>query len=319
MDIPVLDVPPGTEPAIYGIQHARDRFELLLCSARRTYTRPGLAVADRLSAVWARRAGSPYGAAIAQVQARVGHGAYMLNHSYEWGCTAGVHAGRLMRTLDWPFDGLGQALIVTRWDGGAGPYWSVTWPGVVGVLTGLAPGRFAAAINQPPLPRTAGARMTAWPVARWRVARQRALSPTHALRHAFDHCPDYASADAWLRTIPLCIPAIFTIAGPNDGEAVVIERTERHAFEPTRAVAANHWTSQGAPPGQPRNLSSHSRHRAMCSLMDADPQWSLDWVQAPILQPDTRVAVLADPRAGRMLVQGWESSGPVTTVLSLGA
>ena len=44
----------------------------------------------------------------------------------------------LLPTLDWPFDGLGQTLVVTEQDGGAGPYASVTWPGYAGVLTGSA-------------------------------------------------------------------------------------------------------------------------------------------------------------------------------------
>src|SRR5262249_40440392 len=73
------------------------------------------------------------------------------NYSYEWGCTTGAAPDgdgvTLMRTLDWPFDGLGRALVVMRQQGAAGPYLSVTWPAFAGVLTGLAPGRFAAAIN----------------------------------------------------------------------------------------------------------------------------------------------------------------------------
>jgi hypothetical protein len=35
--------------------------------------------------------------------------------------------------------------------GPAGEFFDVTWPGAVGTLTAVAPGRFAAAINQAPL------------------------------------------------------------------------------------------------------------------------------------------------------------------------
>src|ERR1700675_437794 len=50
-------------------------------------------------------------------------------------------------------DGLGRHVEVARMAGPAGEYYSVTWPGFVGVLTAMAPGRFAATINQAPLKR----------------------------------------------------------------------------------------------------------------------------------------------------------------------
>ena len=64
----------------------------------------------------------------------------------------------LRRTLDWPFPGPGQA---GRGDppaaAPAGDFLNVTWPGFAGVLTAVAPGRFAASINQAPMRRrTAG-------------------------------------------------------------------------------------------------------------------------------------------------------------------
>ena len=238
------------------------RMALLLEGAGRTYTPLGVRVADGLSRVWAGFGSSPYAAAVMEVDRRMGaRGAFLLNHSYEWGCTAGAAEDgilggvTLMRTLDWPFDGLGRALVVTRWDGGAGAYSSVTWPGVVGVLTGLAPGRFAVAINQPPLPGGFG-RMVGWPLARVQVALSRALSPTHLLRLVFDTCRDFGEAVGVLRRTPLCIPAIFTVAGPGAGEAVVIERTAGAAFECEEAVAGNHWAGRGAPAGRPRDGSS---------------------------------------------------------------
>jgi hypothetical protein len=70
---------------------------------------------------------------IADVARSIGRpGAFLLNYSYEWGCTTGAlpdaRAGgmTLLRTLDWPFDGLGRALVVTRQQAEAGVYLSVT-------------------------------------------------------------------------------------------------------------------------------------------------------------------------------------------------
>ncbi len=53
-----------------------ERFSLLVASARRTYTRTGLTVADSLSKVWAKRAASPYAMAVADVDGTIaGRGA----------------------------------------------------------------------------------------------------------------------------------------------------------------------------------------------------------------------------------------------------
>lgn len=325
VSIPVLDADPATEPAVAALQAEPDRFALLLAQARRSYTPAGLHLADARSRHWASRSASPYAASVGAVARVLGRpGAYLLNYSYEWGCTTGAAADpdlggmTLLRTLDWPFDGLGRALMVVRQAAAAGPYLNVTWPGYVGVLTGLAPGRFAAAINQPPLPLPRWGRAFGWLAARLRVGRSTALPPSHLLRLAFDTCGSFAEAVALIRRTPICLPAIFTLAGPNPGEAVVIERTQAAGFEPPEPAAANHWSAAPATLGRPRNESSHGRRAAMTTLLERGQGWSFDWLEAPILQPDTRLAVMANPRSGRLLVQGWETDGPATEVLEIG-
>ena len=322
LEIPLIDIPAGSEPAVVSVMAEPARLSLLLSSARRIYTPPGVWIADSLTQAWAGRAAGPYsGAVVAVDRIMRRRGAYLLNHSYEWGCTSSamkdpdLGGSTLLRTLDWPFDGLGRALIVTRCDGGAGRYFSMTWPGFVGVLTGLAPRRFAIAINQPPLPLPGWGKAAGWLAARRQVHRSTAIAPAHLLRLVFDTCPDFTGAVTLIRQTPLCIPAIFTIAGAHPDEAVVIERTATDAFEPAEAVAANHWSSLRAPAGRPRHHSSASRHKAMCDLAAATPDWSLNWVRPPIAQPDTRVVVMANPATGRLLVQGWEKRGPATALL----
>ena len=324
--IPILSVPPGTEPALWSLSAEPERLALLIRSARRTYTPIGMRLADSATRGWAARSTSPYAGAVAAVDRAMGQpGGFLLNHSYEWGCTtaampdAGQGGATLVRTLDWPFHDLGRALILTRHDAPAGPYVSVTWPGVVGVLTGLAPGRFAAAINQPPLPLPGWGRAAGWLGARRRVSQSRALSPTHLLRLAFDTCPTFADAVELIRRTPVCIPAIITLAGCKHSEAVTLERTANGAFEPPHAVAANHWTARGTPAGRPRNPTSPARHAAMLHVAAGRPDWALGWLQPPILVADTRVAVLANPLTGRLVVQGWEAAGPATPVLDWAA
>src|SRR5262245_61940322 len=162
--IPVSDLR-GSGP----VEHARRRRDAMLAlraaclSVVPAIMRPLAPVLDRLSASWLKRTPSPYVDEIAAIADIAGHaGVWFVNASYEWGCTTRVDAAPepfLRRTLDWPFPGLGRRVEVTLQDGGVGVYANVTWPGAVGVLTAVAPGRFAAAINQAPMYR----RTRSWP------------------------------------------------------------------------------------------------------------------------------------------------------------
>jgi hypothetical protein len=321
--IPLIEVSAAAEPAVASALAEPARLALLMDSAQRTYTKLGVRVADARSRAWGARSSSPYAGAVAAVdRAIVRPGAFLLNYSYEWGCTTGAgddpeNGATLYRTLDWPFAGLGRAVVVLRMQAKAGPYLSVTWPGYAGVLTGLAPGRFAAAINQPPLPLPGLGKAAGWVAARARTNRSTALPPSHLLRLAFETCRSFEEAAALIRRTPLCLSAIFTLAGPKAGEAIVIERTGASAFEPARPVAANHWAAEQAPPGRPRNRSSLARRSAMAKVIEGQQNCSLDWLKPPILQPDTRLAVTAHPRSGRLLVQGWEKTGAATSVMQL--
>jgi hypothetical protein len=119
-------------------------------------TRPLIPAVEAVNAWWLRRNQSPYRDEIFDLARILGApGVVTLNTSYEWGCTT---LGRttpcgaaLLRTLDWPFPGLGRGVQIVRLRGRAGEYLSVAWPGAAGVLTAMAPGRFAGALNQAPL------------------------------------------------------------------------------------------------------------------------------------------------------------------------
>ena len=139
-----------------------------------------------------------------------------------------------MRTLDWPFAGLGRGLTVARQAGPAGEFWNVTWPGAVGVLTALAPGRFAATINQAPLYRR-----TRGEVLRWidyaanairTYARVRFAPPAHVLRQVFETASNYGEAKEMLSRLPMARPMLIALAGTRPGESCVIERTETQAW-----------------------------------------------------------------------------------------
>src|SRR6266702_3816246 len=111
---------------------------------------------DAVTRRWLQRSHSPYVMDLEAIAVALGFpGIWFLNGTYQWGCTAVARdedgGPWLARTLDWPFPGLGRHLEIARMRGPAGEFINVTWPGYAGALTALAPGRFAAAINQAPL------------------------------------------------------------------------------------------------------------------------------------------------------------------------
>lgn len=325
--IPVIDVRGAKDPAVAMFRADPSRLEALLVSGRKTYTVPGLWIADALSRIWARKNASPYTGEVAALAAALGRpGANLLNYSYEWGCTTGAcedpgNGGvTLLRTLDWPFDGLGRNLMLAFQSGEAGDFANVTWPGFAGVLTALAPGRFAAAINQPPLRRTPFGKPVDWLVTRAIVWGNHAMPATHLLRMVFERCRDFDEARRLIQSTPISLPAIFSLAGPQPGQAIVIERTETAAHVPQQPAAANHWAATPRP-GRARHRSSRPRLQAMSDLLARGRRgrddWDFSWLRPPILQDDTRLAFAANPRTGRMALEGWERNGKATERLDL--
>ncbi len=255
--IPLLDMRRGGP-----VEHARARRDSLLglrdaCFSIVPAPLRGLAhPLDKISARWLRKTPSPYIGEIDRIAAIAGRpGVWFVNASYEWGCTTRIDVEpvpRLRRTLDWPFLGLGRHVEVAMQDGGAGPYANVTWPGATGVLTAVAPGRFAAAINQAPMYRR-GESLAWLPVdfmlngiATWR---QSARWPAaHLLRHAFDTRETYDEAVALLTTAPVAKPVLISIVGALAGQGCIIERTETEAFvHRGRCVIANDWHPSSPP------------------------------------------------------------------------
>jgi hypothetical protein len=276
---------------------------------------------DRISAAWLRRSPSPYVDEIARIAEIAGRpGVFFVNASYEWGCTTRIDVEPvplLRRTLDWPFPGLGRHVAVTLQDGGAGAYANVTWPGAVGVLTAVAPGRFAAAINQGPLYRRASA-MALLPadfllnaVGTWSLSGHWPVS--HLLRHAFDTCASFAEAVDLLASAPLARPALISVVGAGPGEGCLIERTEREAHLHRGACAiANDWHPAG--PARPGHWlcrgalirgggDSESRRSRLENHRSAAP---FDWLDSPVLNGLTRLAVEASPATGELAVIGFE-------------
>jgi hypothetical protein len=320
-EVPVVELGRGGGPALLR-QHPA-RAAALLDAAARSYGRTGLWLADDVSRRWAERHRVPYLDELAAVAGLLSRpGAWMLNLCYEWGCTTGIAEApdgrglRMMRTLDWPLDGLGTHVVVSRQRGAAGMWFNVTWPGFVGVTTALAPGRFAAALNQAPMSRRGLGLVGDWAINRWRVWRHGRTPPALLLRRAFDECASFDEALQLLTETPVSLPAIYTLAGASPAHGVVIERLEGAAWvHPAPVCVTNHWLTASLF-GRPRSHDSHDRLTAMRGRLIAVAE-GLTWLQAPILNDTTRLAVTANAATGELTVQGFEAGAPATSVLRL--
>ncbi len=296
-------------------------------------------VGDPVARWWLRRSGSPYVGDIDAIAAAVrGRGTWLLHGAYLFGCTALVDGGRdgprLRRTLDWPFPGLGRLAEVAHLSGTAGDFLSVTWPGFTGVLTAVAPGRFAAAINQAPMRRRTRAAKLRWidyainPIGA--LTRCGGQPPDHLLRQAFETCATFDAARHLLQTAPVARPVLFTLTGLRPGEHVVIERDEAAArtIEGETAVA-NAWHAP-RPGWEPRvcgvgapEENNRRRRAAMAAWVGHDGD-AFGWARPPVVNAFTRLTVELCAAGGTLRAAGWEADGSgsarrVTDVLALGA
>lgn len=317
-EIPLIDLDRRGTPAL--LEAAPDRAQALREIGERHYSRLGLRFGDAVGRAWLRRNATPYRDEIEAVAARLGvPGGVALNLSYEWACTGrvgpepGAPGARLVRVLDWRLDGLGRNVVVARATAAAGLYYNVTWPGAVGVLTAMAPGRFSAAIHQAPLRRHGLTMVGDWAANRARVWRSTALPPAHLLRQVFEECADYGATRQRLIETPIALPAIFILAGIAPSECSIIERIEDDAAihdgpgtwanDWQTARFGRNWTARGHDnPGRCAGLAGLAEH----------PATGFGWMAPPVLNRDTRLAVQANAATAELAVLGIEQERPAT-------
>jgi hypothetical protein len=208
--------------------------------------------------------------------------------------------------------------------GPAGEFYNVTWPGFVGVLTAMAPGRFGASINQAPMRRRTQARalrlVDLASNALHTLRHERAIPPDQLLRQTFERARDYDEAKRMLESTRVARPVIYTLTGCRPGEHCVIERTE-DGFTTCQGDqgAANDWLiSQpkwegriGAKDVLKRTFEeaaaySRARREGLVSWRGSFARDSFAWVVPPVLNPYTRLAVEMCPARGVLRVLGYE-------------
>jgi hypothetical protein len=291
--------------------------------------RPLLPLLDSVARRWLVRSQSPYVEEVRAVADELGFpGIWFLNGSYQWSCTALAReedgALWLARTLDWPFPGLGQFVALVRMQGPAGDFINVTWPGYVGVLTAVAPGRFAGAINQGPMYRRTRAKLLRiYDLAANAITTLccvRAIPPDQLLRRVCEEASDYFEAKNMLETTPVARPVIYTLAGCGPGERCVIERTEE-SFN-TRIDdygAANDWLNStplwegriGASKVFTSSFEdaaqqSRNRREGLANWSGSFARNSFEWLKPPVLNPYTRLAIEMNAATGTIRAVGYE-------------
>jgi hypothetical protein len=294
-------------------------------------TLPFVPMLDSISQRWLKRSRSPYLDEIARIAGALGFsGVWLLNASYQWGCTARASdedgVPWLLRTLDWPFHGLGRHAEVARMHGPAGDFFSITWPGYVGALTAMAPSRFAACVNQAPMRRHTMHRwLRGYDLARNAYAVWRSddlMPPDQLLRQAFELCDGFTAARRLLETTPVSRPAIYVLVGCAAGERCVIERTETDFLtRENDTSAANDWLphrpSWEGRIGTRRFLTdsfadaanySTARRESLVGWAGPCAAPSFAWVREPVLNPYTRLAVAMCPARGVLRAVGYEAS-----------
>jgi hypothetical protein len=321
--IPVLNVGPGFP--IETLEREEARAHALIDAATGYVPRAALRALDAVSRHWLKKQDSIHLDEIDAIAHRLGRpGAYFLSVNYEWGCTCRVapspdgNSARLVRVLDWHTPGLGRHVIAARVAGAAGTFVTMTWPGYTGVLQAVAPGRFAAALNQAPMRKVLGGYHVDWAVNRRRVWRMPHVTPAHLLRSVFETAETFDEAKRMLSTQAISTPGIFSLAGLGPEETAVIERTETEARVHKGAqVAANHWHAPGWR-GHARGLDSAGRACRMHTI-DTDLDPAFPWLDFPILNSCTRLVMVADAKEGRLVAQGIEERAAATQPLALTA
>ena len=219
---------------------------------------------DRMSRRWLVRSRSPYVQEIAPIaEALDFSGVWLLNASMQWGCTSLAceqdGAPWLVRTLDWPFEGLGQHTELAHMSGEAGDFVSVTWPGYVGVLTAMAPHALpAGSIRR----RCGGGRAIGGCGRATSPSMPRPFGPASAVCRRINCCVKLSRSarlsrgprGCWRQT-PLSRSVIYTLAGYAADERCVIEPTETDfVTRDDETSAANDWVPM------PAGLGRADRH-----------------------------------------------------------
>ncbi|MBI3441024.1 MAG: hypothetical protein HY052_04355 [Proteobacteria bacterium] len=289
---------------------------------------PLYAVVDFFSRRWLKKSNNPYRQEIEEISKTVHQkGLLSQNLAYEWSCctsgaikTPGRGAPQLVRVMDWAIPDMGKHIVVAHQSGKAGDFYNITWPGLSGLLTGVAKGRFAASINQAPMRRhLLGGIVMDWVRNHVHFFKSKALPSPHLLRKVFETAASYQEAKEMLTKEPIAMPTMFTLTGVNPGEGCVIERLEDRAvvreMKDDRAFVTNHFQTNINGVGEgwmPRGVDNYGRAEAALQIPTAEIEQGFAWFKAPIANKFSVLAMVADAATGKFDLVGTDAEKIVT-------
>lgn len=254
----------------------------------------------------------------------------MLKERIGFACTSGAAWSEAdgmvhLRTLDWCFPALGKSIVVYHMiNAPGGDFYNISFPGYVGVLTAMAPGRFSASINY--------GTPNCLPTLDW--------PPSHLLRHVFEQCADYDEALRMLEETPTGTPALITLVGTKKNQSAIIEcltgESLSHSTSKNRSIAiANDYLSGKARDERnglgPKDISpwerapendviEAGRRNAMLKRLNAAPMTSANFAikslnSFPIRNDETKLQAAMAPRTGSMTLYGIEDKQRVSKLV----
>lgn len=314
-EIPIIDIgTQGFDALVTDFSHYTD---IILDEAVKSYTKYGLKFGDVFSKHWANKSEVLYKNELRNIEKKIGTGAWMLNFSYEFGCTTAVvpDGPKLLRVLDWALPGLGKTLVAVKKESDAGSWINLTWPGFVGSVQGMAPGRFAAAINHAPPSDTGLGFYGDWVAGKLNIFSRTSMPPTHLLRLVFEQCETFEEALNMLLHTPICAPVFYTLVGCHPGDIAVIERLPNSyvCHDGLSCAISNHWISEGMP-GRSHSVDTVERLETMQNHLDGRG-WhppAFCWLDPPILNECTRLVFEAHPSIGEIIACAYEDGYQVS-------
>jgi hypothetical protein len=202
-----------------------------------------------------------------------------------------------VRNLDWPVRQIRDATIILECKSDAGPFRAVSLPGMVGILSGVAKGRFSITINSKEdgdhwVPNLAG----------W--------GSTLLVRWIFENCRSYEEALRVLKKAPAFVPFFVTLCGPKSGQKVVVEvnrnGNNRVYRQPDYPVAvANHYPGEIC---EDEEWDTQDRQELVEKLAVKCEAKTLAGCfsvvnQYPVMHADTVQSMVLHPRTGTVLLQ----------------
>lgn len=336
-EIPVVRMDTGDSHAL--AQRTWPQVCALMTGVMKTHWALPIAVfiGEGMSRRWLRRNENPYLPEITRTADAIHRrGGYFFNICYEWACSTSVApdpggtGARMIRVLDWELKEMGGHTVIAEQRGPAGSYFNITWPGYAGIVTGMAPGRFAAAINQGPRHPRSKIFWLNEIAARFAMLRAKsgALPATHLLRMVFESAANFSDAVAMLMDTSrnVATPAIFTVSGTRPDEGAIVEAVgytrRRHDLGNAPLGVANAWISsdlEGVPVPPPKEWlgrvtaeqDSANRRAGVCGMQGGAFQGAAS-MPPPVLNSRTVMVAEMNAATGRMTVEALDSPAPGT-------